>query len=332
MKKIEQIKGSIFCTCTACMSVWADFLSWANAHPARMYKSPEEADNIILLGCQVTDLAVYNDLKVLSKYMRVFPTKKFFVGGCLSQRLDIPLPEGVKRLDHTRKDYTIILDKRLVRFEKPFWVPELNESSEYSDGMLFRNMYPLRIGVGCSGKCTYCTIKHTRGESYQLTVEGCKEEFRYSDDPVLIADSPTAKQLTDWCVMAQIMKKPISIRNVEPQVAMAVWDTLKLIAKQGFLKVFHCPIQSGSSEILKAVHRDWVATMNFISRTKELRLYGTKVATNIIIDIEGFPKSSLKKQMKLLKKHFDYISWNPMWMGTYDPEKAEERFKKYIKG
>jgi hypothetical protein len=58
MNTIENLEGKIYMTCSACMSVWADGLSWANAHPERITKNPAEADNIAVLSCQVTDLAV----------------------------------------------------------------------------------------------------------------------------------------------------------------------------------------------------------------------------------------------------------------------------------
>jgi len=192
----EDIEGLIFTTCTACMSIYSEFLSWANAHKDRFTMNPQIADNIIVLSCQVTDLAVLNDICHLEKFIRTFPDKHFFIGGCLARRFDIELPDGVKRLENIKKDYQLIDETWMVDFADPFWVNEFDEYStdEMKDGHLFRNMYSLRIGVGCKGKCKYCTIRTTRGSYYELNESDA--EFKIIDkDIVLISDNPTAEQI-----------------------------------------------------------------------------------------------------------------------------------------
>lgn len=330
--KVNEIKGTIYCTCAACMSVLSDFLSWANSNLDRMVKDPSIADNIVVLSCQVTDLAIRNDLNILNKLIVKHPSKKFFVGGCLAQRTDIELPMDVYRLDHAREDYTEIQDKSLVNFENPFWIKnKLDESDPLAPGMLFRNMYPLRIGVGCNGKCVYCTIKHTRGGAYNLETNKLIEEFKNHDDVVLIADSPNAKQLTEWIDIALELNKPISIRNVEPTVVAAIWQDLINLADANLLKILHCPVQSCDPDILNYMKRDGGNTIWFIENTYELRKRNVIVATNIIVDIEQFNlSSSLESQLSYLTRYFDYISWNPMWNGIYKQKMAEERYLKYL--
>jgi ribosomal protein S12 methylthiotransferase len=328
IKNIEGVSGNIYCTCSACMSVLSDFLSWANANSNRIIKTPERADNIIVLSCQVTDLAIRNDLKIVNEMKKY--NVPVYVGGCLAQRLDIELPEGVFRLDHTRQDKQFIEDKTLVNFEQPFWVKKLDEKNELNDGMLFRNMYPLRIGVGCSGNCTYCTIKHTRGKSYQLPSEELVDEFLCHDDVVLIADSPKKEQLLEWINISKKYNKPISIRNVEPPVTMSIFSELILLSKLKLLKIFHCPVQSSNLQILKSMNRDYKSTIDFINEIYKLKNNGTVVATNIIIDIDGFFETSdLNYQLNLLSD-FDYVSWNPMWSGTYNQKLADVRHEYYF--
>ena len=165
MKKIENLEGKVFMTSAACMSVWADGLSWANAHKDRVTLNPEEADSIIVLSCQVTDLAILNDIRTLEKYQERYPGKRYFTSGCLAHRGDIDLPEFIERLELPKEDYQPIFNRNLIYYEKPFWVPDFKEQdTELADGHLLRDMYPLRIGKGCPNKCTYCTIRKTRGK------------------------------------------------------------------------------------------------------------------------------------------------------------------------
>ena len=164
MYKIEDLVGKIYATSAACMSVWSDFLSWANANLDRIERDYEKADQIVVLGCQVTDLAILNDINVAEK-LHIATGKVIYMGGCLAQRFDIPLPSFVRRLDVVRVVGQEINDRTLINYEPPFWVPSYEESTDnFKDGNLFRNFYPLKIGAGCHGKCKYCTIKHTRGD------------------------------------------------------------------------------------------------------------------------------------------------------------------------
>ena len=323
----SDLKGVTFCACAACMSVYSEFLTWSNSDKSQMTLNPEKADNIIILGCQVTDLAVLNDLRILESYMAKYPGKNFFVGGCLARRFDVTLPEGVRRLDLLRDDSQTYIQPNIV-FEKPFWVKELEVTNSIADGMLFRHMYPIRIGVGCNKGCTYCTIKETRGRGYEIPI-GVKqiEEFKRSRlDVVLIAESPTAIQLTEWIGIAKALNKPISIRNVEPVVALEIFDNIKRLSQLGLLRVLHCPIQSNNPETLKDMHRPVVQTQELIEKMKLINGKQTLRATNVIIDYKGFSNPDMAK----LSESFDYISWNPFWDGKWSREGAEERHKKYL--
>lgn len=330
MYGIEDLEGKIYATSSACMSVWSDFLSWANAHPERCEKDPKKADVIVVLGCQVTDLAILSDIRVATRLHKE-TGKEIYMGGCLAQRLDITLPDFIKRLDVVRTVGQEITDRNLIDYELPYWVPEFKESKEnFKDGNLFRNFYPLKIGAGCHGKCKYCTIKHTRGESYAVVPETQIEEFLNHEDVVLISDSPTINQIKDWCAIAKRLKKDISIRNIEPQTLVACEAEVVDLAMSGFLKILHSPIQSYDAQVLKAMNRSVTMTEKALKIMQLVRSLGVKVATNIIIDYKIDDKVVPNHDKKRLIKEFDYYSWNPYFDGSFNMDKAKERYKKYI--
>jgi tRNA A37 methylthiotransferase MiaB len=318
--------------CTACMSVWSDFLSWANNEEndeKYLTTSIRDAENIIILGCQVTDLAIYNDLRRAEELYQEHKNY-IYMGGCLAQRFDIELPYYVKRLDVVRKPYQDIWDKECIVYQKPFWVTKL-EDGEYSQGNLFRNMYPLKIGAGCHGKCKYCTIRDTRGETYETDAFLQVQEFLNHDDVVLISDSPSVKQIRDWCLIAERYNKALSFRNIEPQNAVAAYADLAMLASNKLLKILHVPIQSEKEEIIKAMNRNWELTRQYIEYSQYLRDKGVKVATNIIIDYDVNDKVYHNMDKEWLDSYFDYWTWNPYFDGNWDYQKAKERFNKYIK-
>ena len=205
----DDLGKKIYATSAACMSVWSDMLSFANKYKDRFVNDPLKADDIVVLGCQVTDLAVLNDLEVAKK-LHELTGKEIYLGGCIAQRMDIPLPDYVRRLDVVR-EYNVDLDDRnLVHYEKPFWVPDFKEGEDnLKEGHLFRDFYPLKIGAGCHGKCKYCTIVHTRGGYYAEIPDNQVDEFLRHENVVLISDSPTPMQVKAWCKIAKDANKDI---------------------------------------------------------------------------------------------------------------------------
>lgn len=344
----------IYCVCTACMSIWSDFLSFANEKlkevdphcasrkknvdvtPEFIKKDPCEilnpTDTIVVLGCQVTDLAIYNDIETAKKLHEKYPNLPIYMGGCLAQRFDIELPKYLRRLDVVRSVYQELdYVNGFIDYQKPFWNRQLrDDDDELAVGNLFRHMYPLKIGAGCHGKCKYCTIRDTRGESYETDAYLQIPEFLNHEDVVLISDSPTVKQIKDWCHVASRYQKTISFRNVEPQIANACRPELTNLSKEGLLKIFHCPIQSNEENVLLAMNRDVKGTLDYIEFAQILRTFGTIVATNIIIDylVNGTKIHNMDTQW--LNTHFDYWSWNPYFDGNWNYEKARERFETYL--
>lgn len=313
-------------TSSACMSVWADALSWANAHQDKVARKPEDADNLVVLSCQVTDLAILNDLRTMERLQKVHPEKNYFFSGCLSKREDIDLPEFSERLETPRENYQFLFNKSLVNFEKPFWVSDFKEDEgDTEDGHLFRNMYPLRIGKGCPNKCTYCTIRVTRGEFERYDTSKLEEEFLAFDNVLLVADSPTTNQLKEWYRVAVRNNKVFSVRNVEPSVTVQLEDELVDLAKKGLLNVYHSPIQSNDPLVLRDMNRNVTSTLKTMDIAQKLKENGVYIATNIIIDYKDFDQDFTP-----VYQLYDYVSWNPLWNGKWDRQVAEDRFDQYL--
>jgi len=320
--RIKELRGKIYMTCTACMSVWADGLSWANANPDRMTLMPNEADHSIVLSCQVTDLAILNDLRTLEQLRECCPDKQYYVSGCLAMRDDIELPNWINRLETPRHDYQVIHDKTLVDFEAPFWL----NFKDGGRGDLFRDMYPLRIGRGCSNKCTYCTINKTRGGYAEYSPKMLEGEFRQQEDVLLVADSPSVRQIEDWCDTATRYNKPISIRNVEPSVTVKCQYALERLAENGLLKIYHCPVQSNDKSVLLDMRRNVADTFGSIQVCQNLKSWGTYIATNVITHYKEFDQD-----LTDIYTVYDYVSWNPYWNGVWDRKEAEKRWDKYLR-
>lgn len=334
MYEIEDICYPIYCESAACLSVYTDFLSWLSKNIEKdvCTLDPKKAKSIIILGCQVTDLAILNDIRIAERLKEENPVADIYMSGCLAQRFDIDLPAFIKRLNVVRVLNQPILEeaRNLTVYANPFWVDEIDDKNEYAQGNLFRQSYWMKIGAGCHGKCKYCTIRDTRGKGFEAIPAEQINEFLQHENVVIVSDSPTVSQVKEWCLIALDCNKEISIRNIEPQTANACKDELMAVSQNGLLKNFHCPIQSMEEQILVAMNRSVYQTQQAIELMQEMRRYGTKVATNIIIDyvIDGTNYKNMPIQE--LNRLFDYWSWNPYFDGNWDRKTAEQRFKKYI--
>ena len=346
---IEHMQGRpmIYCESSACLSVTSDAWSWVSSKKNRdrvvvvTTNSPGSNNVIIVLGCQITDLAILNDIKLIEKLHADNPKARMYVGGCLAYRFDIELPEYVTRLA-TMREINVSIDKeraKYIQWQKPFWVTKdswENGDKFIGDGRLFRDMHPIKIGTGCTGNCKYCNIKDTRGDGYSVDPYLQVGEFINAGDVVLISDNPTKQQMIDWCHLSKRYNKPISIRNVEPSIAVQCKDEFLELAELGLLKVFHCPIQSNNTDILKAMNRDVDRTIKAIDMMIELRKNGVITATNIIIDYPVEENGEVKIYNNFdtmwLNNTFDYWTWNPYFDGKWDRENAERRFGYYLPG
>lgn len=321
-----ELNGKTYITTAACMSVFSESLGWANANKCNVVHAPIDADNIVVLSCQVTDLAILNDFDTIENLRKQYPGKRFFIGGCLAQRFDVSMPLGVERLDHLRSDYQELKHLNLINYEKPFWVKNFrDDDSEFAEGHLFRKMYPLRVGAGCHGKCKYCTIKVTRGKAYNLDHDKLAAEFARHDDILIVADSICAEQISTYSNMATTYNKKISFRNVEPQNVVKAKKELFSLADKKLLRILHTPVQAFNREVLKLMNRDVEQTHEALEVVRKLRGKGVFTATNIIIDYCGYENEFTK-----VYELFDYVTLNPYWDGVWNLAKARDRWDHYF--
>jgi tRNA A37 methylthiotransferase MiaB len=331
MYEASDLQTPIYLYGCACMSIQSEALSFANYYHQLISRKvittdPKNAASIVVLSCQVTDLAVLNDLRKATQLHREHRGAQIYVGGCLAKRFDIQLPEWARRVEALRQDYQEIQDNSLVTYSKPFWATGFKQDdSPLAEGHLFRDMYPLRIGVGCKKSCTYCTIRITRGEFYQLETKRLIPEFLNNPDVVLICESPTFQQIHDWCDLARICNKSISIRNLEPDVYTQTSSKIFDLAQKHLLKILHIPVQSTNPDTLASMGRNAKCAAIVLQDMQAYRDLGTVTATNVIVDYKDFPNPT-KEELAV----FDYVSWNPYWDGTWNQSKAVERFAHYL--
>ena len=170
------------------------------------------------------------------------------------------------------------------------------KSSEVFD----TSQYHLRISWGCTGNCSYCTIKNSTGPYHSKSLNECIREFRRGLDKgfnnFLITAEDTGAYgidvgssfpaLLDRLTMIKGNYK-ILIKEVNPKWIIKYYSELEESLKRKKITNIGITVQSGSNRILKLMRR-YNDTDKIKQAILRLKNYcpSMSLSTNIIV---GFP-------------------------------------------
>ena len=237
----------------------------------------EHADICLVNTCSVTEMADHKCRQAIHRLVRENPGSFVVVTGCYAQLES----ETVSKMNG--------VDLVLGSNEKANLIQYLSEAwSEPREGHLHRfhhvktkdiksfqpscsrgnrTRYFLKVQDGCNYFCTYCTIPYARGfsrnPSIASLVEQAEQAAREGGKEIVLTGvnigdfgETTDESFIDL-VKALDGVKGISrfrISSLEPDLIGD--DLIEYCAKsRAFMPHFHIPLQSGSDEVLKLMHR-----------------------------------------------------------------------------
>lgn len=247
----------------------------------------EVADICLVNTCSVTEVADHKCRQAIHRLVRNNPGAFVVVTGCYAQLES----ESVSKIDGV--DLVLGSDEKanLIQFLSDAWTAkesaaERNEGGKAESLHEFhsvktkmiksfapscsrgnRTRYFLKVQDGCDYYCTYCTIPYARGNSRNPTIaslvaqaevaarEGGKEIVLTG---VNIGDfgKTTGESFLDLCKALDKVEgiERYRISSMEPDLLS---DELIEFCSQSraFMPHFHVPLQSGSDEVLKLMHR-----------------------------------------------------------------------------
>lgn len=244
----------------------------------------EQADICLINTCSVTDVADHKCRQAIRRLVRNNPGAFVVVTGCYAQLNT----ESISKIDGVDLVLGANEKAELIRFLSEAWTERVNSNNLASDNSLHRyhsvktkdiktfapscsrgnrTRYFLKVQDGCDYFCTYCTIPYARGFSRNPTIaslvkqveevanEGAKEIVLTG---VNIGDfgKTTGERFIDL-VKALDDIQPIHryrISSMEPDL---LDDELieYCASSRAFMPHFHIPLQSGSDEVLRLMHR-----------------------------------------------------------------------------
>ena len=242
----------------------------------------EQADICLINTCSVTEVADHKCRQIIHRMTRNHPGALVVVTGCYAQLESerVSQIEGVDLVLGSNEKASLIsfLSDAFVRknsLEHPLEALHEHHSVKTKDIRSFqpscskgnRTRYFLKVQDGCDYFCTYCTIPYARGFSRNPSVSSLVEQARQAAAEgakeivltgVNIGDfgKTTGEDFTAL-VKALDQVEPISryrISSIEPDLLSD--ELIDYCSRsRAFMPHFHIPLQSGSDEVLRLMHR-----------------------------------------------------------------------------
>jgi len=261
-------------------------------------KRGEQADVCILNTCSVTDVADQKGRQAIRRLHREHPDAILIVTGCYAQLqpAQIARIEGVDYIvGSNEKDR--ILEIITNRSEKPENAPSLlltdlaSPAGRLSEaGRAFhpscskedRTRCFLKVQDGCDYFCTYCTIPMARGTSRNGTVQDTVSLAQKAIDEGAKEIVLTGVNIGDFgrSTGETFLELLRALDNVQGEVRYRISscepnllsdEIIDFVANsRHFAPHFHIPLQSGSNEVLKIMHRRYTREL-FAERVGHIR-------------------------------------------------------------
>ena len=253
----------------------------------RIAEEGEVADICLVNTCSVTEVADHKCRQVIHRLVRNNRGAFVVVTGCYAQLES----ESVSKIEGV--DLVLGSDEKanLIQFLSDAWTAkesaaELNEDSRVESLHEFhsvktkmiksfapscsrgnRTRYFLKVQDGCDYYCTYCTIPYARGNSRNPTIASlvaqAEEAAREGGKEIVLTGvnigdfgKTTGESFLDLCKALDKVEgiERYRISSMEPNLLS---DELIEFCSQSraFMPHFHIPLQSGSDEVLKLMHR-----------------------------------------------------------------------------
>lgn len=232
----------------------------------------EKADICLINTCSVTDVADHKCRQAIHKLVRQNPGAFVVVTGCYAQLQT----EKVSQIDGVSLVLGANEKANLIQYLSDAWGMEHQYHSvptkeiktfQPSCSRGNRTRYFLKVQDGCNYFCTYCTIPYARGFSRNPSIASLVEQARQAaaeggKEIVLTGVNighfgvSTGEKFVDLVKALDEVKEieRYRISSLEPDLLTD--ELIEYCAtSRAFMPHFHIPLQSGSDEILKLMHR-----------------------------------------------------------------------------
>ena len=266
-------------------------------------KNGETADICIVNTCSVTEVADSKSRQAISRLHRRHPEALMVVTGCYRPPLTSPLwGENMLFVDGKQKGEIVELIAK-----SSFIEPNPSPLGEAGKGTFVpacargeRTRFFLKVQDGCDYFCTYCTIPFARGRSRNGSIDSlvkqAEEAVQQRGKEIVLTGvnigdfgKTTGEKFIDLLKALDKVEgiERYRISSIEPNLLTE--GIIRFCSEsRAFMPHFHIPLQSGSDEVLKLMHRRY-DTKFFAEKIAEVRKYipDAFIGVDVIVGMRG---------------------------------------------
>ncbi len=301
----------------------------------------EEADIIIVNTCGFIESAKEESIDTIINYAGLKESgnlKKLVVTGCLAQRYPDELMEEIPEIDAivgtgSYQNIEDVLDE-INSEHKAKDVGEINFVFDETLPRFIttpRYMAYLKIGEGCSNRCTYCIIPKLRGdyrsrpmediinEAHKLAESGVRELVVIAQDTTKYGiDLYGRQRLGDLLEELEKIEGFHWIRVMYMYPETIDEKTIEVISKyDNIASYFDMPIQHSSNKILKLMNRH-TTREDILNKINDIRskIPNATLRTTFIVGFPGETKEDIEDLKDFIKK----VEFDRLGVFTYSRE------------
>lgn len=268
----------------------------------------EDADLIIINTCSVREKPVQRLFSEIGQFNKKKKDgAKIGVCGCTASHLGEDIIKRAPYVDFVLGARNISKIKDVVDIKGSVEISIENDDSQYEFAIANNNNFrtSVNISVGCDKECTYCIVPSTRGDEISIPPFMIVSQIQKAVDNGVVEvallgqnvnsygkrfSNNTAKysftQLLQDISKIDGLKR---IRFTSPHPLHMDDDFIEEFARNPKIsKCIHMPLQSGSSNILKAMKRGYTKEW-FLNRALKMRelIPDLRITTDIIVAFPG---------------------------------------------
>lgn len=334
-------------------------------------KNPEQADLLIVNTCSIRQLSedkAFSQLGVWGKWKQEKPALKIGIAGCVAQQKAQSIFKRAHYVDFvlgTHKIYALpeIIEK-INRGEK---VCECTETNSTEDDLAVKYDIKRVKGVnawipiteGCNNFCTYCIVPYTRGRERSRQPETILKEAKDAlnagfKEITLLGQNVDSYgkdfkdrdyRLADLLRELNAIEGKFRIRFVTSYPTDITDELIKTVVElDKVCEYFHIPMQSGSSEILKAMNRryDRETYARIVKKVRDM-VPDVTITSDFIAGFPGETEEQFQQTLSAIDEfELDYsnlAAYSPRektvaakWVDKFIPEDVkDERFQRLNK-
>lgn len=314
------------------------------------------ADLILINTCSVRERPVHKLFSELGGFnKKKKPSAKIGVCGCTASHLGDEIIKRAPYVNFVLGARNVSKITEVLHKDKAVEIDINYDESQFAFNDFRSSPYKafINISIGCDKKCTFCIVPKTRGEEISIPPEliineaqkvvnaGAKEIFLLGQNVNNYGRRFSANQekvnFTELLRRLSKIEGLKRIRFTSPHPFHMDDEFIEEFARNPKIcKSMHMPLQSGSTEILKAMKRGYTKEW-FINRVNKLRQECPEVSisTDIIVAFPGESEEDFAETIDVMKQvRFDQIfsfKYSPrpeteaQYLPEVDAEIASER-------